>query len=283
MPLLISNDPYHDMNDMRSDFMQRRTEALQKMRARLRFEYDTQQLRNGRWLSGPYLTRLHPALKILALGKAMGIKVNFNLCGAGVKCSGWRVVESRREANEMADDENAQLNALARGLDMMDMGTHVIGSRARAEKKGTQRCGCCGEWEWDDDARSRKPGWLIKALGLGKEWTLASDGWVFSEELLKKGIRVELKVEFHEEVPIQEPGERVDEETRCRKLLGVIGGVRMPTLVKRTRRYVTDNSGRRGQFLVEDAQDEFNWPPGCGAGGVCEDCETNLTCWGCGK
>ena len=281
LPLLVSNSPIDPSNFLNADNKWLRSRKLKAMWDRLRPVYLNQQLQFGRWMSGPYISHLHPVLKVLALCKARGIDVNYNLCAAGVKCTGWKIVKERRAKGEVALDEEVELGRFVEIDESESLGTHIIGSMLRGQKMGAQKCGFCGAWEWDARVDgAREPGWLIKALGLGSSWVLDSGGWVTS---VVKGVKVGYKVSFGSIASQKhfgldkEPEE--DEEEQCLNLLHEVGGVKMPVLVKRSEVLTMETGHAVPATFVE----HFPWPAGCGIGGLCEDCEVNLTCWGCGR
>lgn len=280
LPLLMSNSPIEPSNLLNVDNKWLRSRKLKAMWDRLRPVYYNQQRQFGRWVSGPYISHLHPALKVLALCKARGIDVNYNLCAAGVRCMGWKIVDERRKKGEVAPDEEVELSRFVEMDKHERLGTHIIGSRLRGEKMGTQKCDFCGAWEWDVLSGTREPGWLIKALSLGGGWVLDNDGWVTS---VVRGVKVGYKMSFgsitsEKHFGLDKEPEEI-EEAEWQGLLQGVGGVKMPVLVKRSE-VLTPETGHAVSAISEE---HYQWPAGCGIGGLCEDCEVNLTCWGCGR
>jgi len=286
MPLITSNSPNDVINCPGFDAHKLRADSLVEYRLNFRDAYEDQQRKMGRWMRGPYISYLHPALKIMALCQAKGIHVNFNLCASGSKCFGWRLVKDRRAVGKLAADEDLGLSAYATNTDPDNIGTHVIGSRIRGEKSGTRECACCGAWEWATGNDARKPGWLKKALGLppAENWIIEQNGCISLMEPLKPGVKISFRMIFGPDIPFQETGQNEYdcEVHRCRELLKEVGGVKMPVLLKRTEIRGLDQLGNLGG-LMDVYNEWYTYPAGCGAGGVCEDCEINLTCWGCGK
>lgn len=235
-------------------------------------------------MGGPYISHLHPALKIMALCQARGIQLNFNLCASGSMCFRWKLVKDRRTVGELAVDEDLRLTTSAINADPDNIGTHVIGSRIRGEKKGTRECACCGAWEWAYNDQARKPGWLIKALGLPEKWDIEENGRISLVDPRKPGVKLSLQMIFDPDTPFQETGENEDdhENHRCRELMKDVGGVKMPVLLRKTEIRALDSFGNLGE-LMNVYNEWYTYPAGCGAGGICDDCEMNLTCWGCGK
>jgi len=220
----------------------------------------------------------------MALCQARGVQLNFNLCASGSKCFGWKLVKDRRAVGRLAADEDLALTTHTINSDPENIGTHVIGSRIRGEKKGTRECACCGAWEWAYGNQARKSGWLKEALGLPEDWAVEEDGGISLIEPLKPEVKLSFRMIFGPDIPFQETGknEYDREDHRCRELMKDVGGVKMPVLLKRKEIRALDNFGNLGE-VINIYNEWYTYPAGCGAGGICGDCEMNLTCWGCGK
>ena len=286
IPLITSNSPNDPNNAPGADVHRIRAQSLAESRLTFRDAYEGQERILGRWMTGPYISHLHPALKIMALCQARGIQLNFNLCASGSKCFGWKLVKERRVMGRLATGEDLGLTIHATNTDPSNIGTHVIGSRIRGEKNGTNECACCGGWEWATGNQARKSGWLINALGLpaAENWVIEDNDCISLIEPLRPGVKVSFRMIFGPDIGTQETGinEYGQEDHRCTELLKDIGGVKMPVLLKRTELWSWDKFGNL-ETLMNVYNEWYTYPAGCGAGGICDDCEMNLTCWGCGK
>ncbi|RPB24666.1 hypothetical protein L211DRAFT_867586 [Terfezia boudieri ATCC MYA-4762] len=286
MPLITSNSPNDLINTPGLEPQKLRANNLVASRFSLCDAHENQRRMYGRWMGGPYITHLHPALKIMALCQARGIQLNFNLCASGSKCYGWKLVTDRRAVGKVAADEDQGFTMHATNTDPNNIGTHVIGSRIRGEKSGTKECACCGGWEWATSNQARNPGWLIKALGLSaaENWVIEENGCISLLEPLNPGVKVSFRMIFGPDIPFQTTGDNIydQEEHRCKELMKDVGGVKIPVLLKRTEIWAMDNFGNLAA-LMNVCHEWYPYPAGCGAGGICGDCEKNLTCWGCGK
>ncbi|KAF8467840.1 hypothetical protein BDZ91DRAFT_130037 [Kalaharituber pfeilii] len=77
----------------------------------------------------------------------------------------------------------------------------------------------------------------------------------------------------------------VQEQEKCAALTMEVGGVMMARLLRTIERpyiYAPEGESGTSEMRVQVEKDYIPWPIGCGVGGICEHCDLNMTCWGCG-